>query len=124
MAFDIYGNHLRPGYCEVHPDVRESYPCSECVGDYQPEPRQPEPTAEDMCDHSYHGEDEDGARCFCGKKRYAFCLSCNNLMPEEENFCASCKKTVKNDELTKDEKRKVEETVEARLRKAIQEVEK
>ena len=30
MSFDIYGNHLRPGYCEVHPDVHESFPCHYC----------------------------------------------------------------------------------------------
>ena len=34
MAFDIYGNHLRPGYCEVHPDVREEWPCHECLYSY------------------------------------------------------------------------------------------
>ncbi len=33
MAFDIYGNNLRSGYCEVHPDVHEEYPCSECLND-------------------------------------------------------------------------------------------
>lgn len=30
MAWDIYGNHLRPGYCEVHPHVPEEYPCMLC----------------------------------------------------------------------------------------------
>jgi hypothetical protein len=30
MAWDIHGNHLRAGYCEVHPDVPESYPCGYC----------------------------------------------------------------------------------------------
>lgn len=33
MAFDIYGNVLRPGYCEVHPNVSESYPCSVCYAE-------------------------------------------------------------------------------------------
>jgi hypothetical protein len=41
MAFDIYGNHLRPGYCEVHPDVREPFPCSVCGAEY--DNRIPEP---------------------------------------------------------------------------------
>lgn len=27
---DIYGQRLRSGYCEVHPDVPEPYPCSIC----------------------------------------------------------------------------------------------
>ena len=31
MAYDIYGNHLRPGHCEVHPDTRGDYPCSCCI---------------------------------------------------------------------------------------------
>jgi len=31
VGFDIYGNHLRPGYCEVHPDVPEYYPCRLCI---------------------------------------------------------------------------------------------
>lgn len=30
MAWDIYGNPLRRGYCEVHPYVPEEYPCCEC----------------------------------------------------------------------------------------------
>lgn len=30
MSYDIYGNHLRRGYCEVHSDIPESYPCSIC----------------------------------------------------------------------------------------------
>jgi len=34
MSYDIYGNHLRPGHCEVHPDVHEVYPCSYCLDDY------------------------------------------------------------------------------------------
>ena len=34
MAWDIYGEHLRPGYCEVHPDVPESYPCHLCQMEY------------------------------------------------------------------------------------------
>lgn len=31
MGFDIYGQYLRPGYCEVHPDVPEEYPCHVCI---------------------------------------------------------------------------------------------
>lgn len=33
MAYDIYGNNLRIGYCEVHPQVNEEYPCSLCYAD-------------------------------------------------------------------------------------------
>ncbi len=30
MAFDIYGNNLRQGFCEVHPHVQQEYPCGIC----------------------------------------------------------------------------------------------
>ena len=57
MAFDIYGEHLRPGYCEVHPDIKEEYPCSKCIEESfppltYPEPEQPypEPTEEEAPD--------------------------------------------------------------------------
>lgn len=31
MAWDIYGNRLTSGYCEVHPWVPEEYPCYQCI---------------------------------------------------------------------------------------------
>ena len=31
MSWDIYGNPLRRGHCEVHPDVHEEYPCFVCL---------------------------------------------------------------------------------------------
>ena len=33
MSFDIYGNPLARGHCEVHPYVAEEYPCSVCIMD-------------------------------------------------------------------------------------------
>ena len=33
MSFDIYGNDLARGHCEVHPYVHEEYPCSVCMMD-------------------------------------------------------------------------------------------
>lgn len=35
MAFDIYGNNLRRGHCEVHPNVHEEYPCALCCAEKQ-----------------------------------------------------------------------------------------
>jgi hypothetical protein len=35
MGFDIYGNRLLPGHCEVHPHVHEEYPCSVCLSEAQ-----------------------------------------------------------------------------------------
>ena len=33
MSWDIYGNQLRRGHCEVHPNVHEEYPCSACMAE-------------------------------------------------------------------------------------------
>lgn len=39
MAWDIYGQPLRPGHCEVHPHVHEEYPCSVCLAEAQAQGR-------------------------------------------------------------------------------------
>ena len=31
MAFDIYGERLEPGHCEIHPWMACEYPCPICV---------------------------------------------------------------------------------------------
>jgi len=56
MPYDIYGNILQKGHCEVHPDVPEEYPCSRCMErsnppyEREPEPQEPDPTvAEYIC---------------------------------------------------------------------------
>ena len=36
MAYDIYGQKLASGHCEVHPWVGESYPCSLCYAESKP----------------------------------------------------------------------------------------
>lgn len=33
MAFDIHGEHLEKGHCEVHPWVAHEYPCPICMRD-------------------------------------------------------------------------------------------
>ena len=33
MAYDIYGQNLASGHCEVHPWVGETYPCSLCYAE-------------------------------------------------------------------------------------------
>jgi len=33
MSYDIYGESLRCGHCEVHPHVHEEYPCSVCIAE-------------------------------------------------------------------------------------------
>lgn len=84
MPYDIYGQPLRPGYCEVHPSVRERYPCSHCQDDYYdrhrydgPEPPEPEweMPDEEICEaqgHPEHGSDDQGPRCYCGAVRYPY----------------------------------------------------
>lgn len=31
MSWDIYGNKLARGHCEVHPGVAQEYPCYICI---------------------------------------------------------------------------------------------
>lgn len=42
MSFDIYGQVLRDGHCEIHPNVPTPYPCHYCttedLSEAQPEP--------------------------------------------------------------------------------------
>jgi hypothetical protein len=33
MSWDIYGQPLRRGHCEAHPDVHEEYPCGMCLSE-------------------------------------------------------------------------------------------
>lgn len=46
MSYDIYGNPLRRGFCEVHPSINEEWPCCLCVLERNqrnpPEPKQEE----------------------------------------------------------------------------------
>ena len=43
MSFDIYGNNLRRGHCEVHPHVHEEYPCSVCIAEASQREQQQRP---------------------------------------------------------------------------------
>lgn len=47
MGFDIYGNRLRVGHCEVHPHVHQEYPCDVCLSERRSKP-QPIPLC-DIC---------------------------------------------------------------------------
>ena len=40
MAFDIYGQRLERGHCEVHPWVHSEYPCPVCLQDASNKRRQ------------------------------------------------------------------------------------
>ena len=85
MSFDIYGNHLRRGYCEVHPNVHEEFPCSCCSDEYYESqhgpqgPQGPEgPTEQEyiegQCGSEGHPFCSDATRydgfprCYCGNR--------------------------------------------------------
>lgn len=59
MAYDIYGDRLMRGYCKVHPDVAEEYPCFFCMEDRQQDERQPR---QDHCDDEFQEWEEAMAR--------------------------------------------------------------
>lgn len=42
MSYDIYGEPLRRGHCEVHPHVHEEYPCSVCLAEKRQHDQQPQ----------------------------------------------------------------------------------
>ncbi len=42
MPYDIYGNPLKRGYCEVHPNIGEEYPCSLCLAEIELQQRKNE----------------------------------------------------------------------------------
>ena len=52
MAFDIYGNVLSRGCCEVHPHVHEEYPCHVCIADRRIDDRQQE--RDELGELKYH----------------------------------------------------------------------
>lgn len=53
MSWDIYGEPLRRGYCEVHPHVHEEYPCSVCLQENNKSNVQP---SYEMNEMQYHLE--------------------------------------------------------------------
>lgn len=76
MAFDIFGQRLLPGHCEVHPHIHDEYPCCMCLAHDRQRAQE--------CDHEGPIEDEylthicetnnhpaelidpRTGRCFCG----------------------------------------------------------
>ena len=58
MSFDIYGNTLRSGHCEVHPHVHEEYPCSVCIMETAQREQQQRPPYCDgnpnFCESAHH----------------------------------------------------------------------
>jgi len=57
MAYDIYGNNLARGHCEVHPWVGESYPCSLCYAE-NANRNQKQPDYDTRAEAEYYAEME------------------------------------------------------------------
>lgn len=57
MAYDIYGNNLASGHCEVHPWVGESYPCSLCYAE-NANRNQKQPDYDTRAEAEYYAEME------------------------------------------------------------------
>lgn len=57
MTYDIYGQNLASGYCEVHPWVRESYPCSLCYAESN-DRKQRQPDYDTRAEAEYYAEME------------------------------------------------------------------
>jgi len=57
MSFDIYGNYLRSGYCEVHPDHRGDYPCDLCKEEeYYRQQQEEEEYRQQQEEEEYHAQ--------------------------------------------------------------------
>jgi hypothetical protein len=55
MAYDIYGERLALGHCEVHPHVAIEYPCPQCELEIEQERRSREDAAayDAYCEEQY-----------------------------------------------------------------------
>lgn len=74
MAWDIYGNTLTPGYCEVHPWIHEEYPCHLCElmdEEYQEQRRQ---------DDLIRAHHEEQIREYQQDQELEFVVSCNVMI--------------------------------------------
>ena len=56
MGYDIYGQNLASGHCEVHPWVGETYPCSLCYAESEQQRHQQ--TQTDTREAEYYAEME------------------------------------------------------------------
>jgi len=71
MAWDIYGNTLQRGHCEVHPWVHDPYPCCLCYSDserHEQADRQRQEYNEAIERDYYKAEREE----FCNKNYFRY----------------------------------------------------
>ena len=51
MSWDIFGNPLQRGHCEVHPHVHEEYPCSVCISEKR---QHDQPSCDGRCENALY----------------------------------------------------------------------
>ena len=70
MPYDIYGNVLRDGDCEVHIGEHHRYGSESCY--FESIADEP-PTVEEECaarGHVYAGDEDGRGRCYCWRRDY------------------------------------------------------
>lgn len=75
MAFDIYGDPLRKGFCEVHPQVNEEYPCSLCYSEEAQKNMKmsgEKPRKQKTLKQRYEDICDEYINAFCQKQQMAF----------------------------------------------------
>ena len=58
MGYDIYGQNLVSGHCEVHPHVAQTYPCSLCYAETDNRQQQQQEDPRDAQQREYYAEME------------------------------------------------------------------
>lgn len=69
MSYDIYGQPLAGGHCEVHPQVAEPYPCFACLREHQAvRPEEAHELALLIAAHHRLDPNTRNDRCTCGER--------------------------------------------------------
>ncbi|MCL6479316.1 MAG: hypothetical protein K6T65_13065 [Peptococcaceae bacterium] len=88
MAYDIYGERLLPGHCEVHPWVHVEYPCPVCIREAkerrqrkrQPEPGPPGPEVRMELSICQVSCPQCGSQSFCENWKPVECPWCGHSL--------------------------------------------
>lgn len=85
MPFDIYGEQLTPGHCEVHPYISEPYPCSVCMEqEREPVRTYPESPPCDICGEAPAVAGQNGLGV-CSQECYQEAIRRTSETAEEES---------------------------------------
>ena len=109
MSFDVYGYPLRQGYCEVHPEVHQSYPCSLCYAESKKvdddKQMEKEHYRQMEIDHQRDMEIEEQKHSFARSQAIGFAewivandyrakVMCSERLPSEEGYYLTEKGTM------------------------------